>query len=167
MHCRTADSNAGLVTGPQMQRISGQPVHIAAGVETDEKPGQPVATSRPRLAPTEQHLRLLSRRLLEHQKQLAGSEKHASMRRTRQRLPAFKERSRVLEQLQQHGVLVVSGATGKQWVLPMALLCMSLFMYCSSPNSRRLGSSIASVSQVGLPVLPVQTGVAVSGAITK
>ena len=86
---------------------------IAAGMEADQKPQQPVAISRPRLPPTEQHLRLLSQRLLEHQKQLEGSEKHASMRRTRQRLPAFKERSRVLQRLQQHGVVVVSGATGK------------------------------------------------------
>jgi HrpA-like RNA helicase len=53
-----------------------------------------------------------SARLSRHAAALATSAAHASMRRTRDALPAAAKRGEVLTQLRDHVVLVISGATG-------------------------------------------------------
>jgi ATP-dependent RNA helicase DHX57 len=75
-------------------------------------------------APTPAELAAESRRLLQAQRDLAGSAKHAAMRATRQRLPAFAQRGEVVAAVAGCRAVVVSGATGcgKSTQVPQYLL---------------------------------------------
>ncbi len=53
-----------------------------------------------------------SKQLQQQQEALLVQPAHASMRQTRQKLPAFSKRKDLLTKLSQHSVIVISGATG-------------------------------------------------------
>ena len=81
-----------------------------------------------RRVPSVQEQQAESRHLLRQQETLLGEARHAGMRDTREKLPAFSKRRELLMQLSQRSVMVISGATGALGCVAPPC-CVKLFDY--------------------------------------